>query len=119
MNPTSEERWRELSEEILTDVKEWRRSHPKATFREIEEEVHRRMSRLEAQMIQDTAQESSSREWGGSDQDKRPRCPVCQSPLQSRGKRQRTLQGVGRQEVTLSRDYGTCPNCRTGVFPPR
>ncbi|MBV9259312.1 MAG: hypothetical protein JO215_14955 [Ktedonobacteraceae bacterium] len=24
MNPTSEERWRELSAEILTDVKEWR-----------------------------------------------------------------------------------------------
>src|ERR1700738_4284124 len=106
MTPTSEERWRELSEEILTDVKEWRRSHPKATFREIEDEVHTRMSRLEAQMVQDTAQESKSREWSGTDKQERPTCPVCQTPLQSRGKRQRKLQGVAGQEVTLSRDYG-------------
>ena len=118
MNPTSEEHWRELSEEILTDVKEWRRNHPKATFREIEEEVHKRMNRLEARMIQDTAQESSSREWSGTDKDKRPTCPVCQTPLQSRGKRHRTLQGVGGQEVTLNRDYGTCPTCGAGLFPP-
>ena len=51
MDQRSEEHWRELSEEILTSMKEWRRSHPKATLREIEDEVHARMSRLEAQMI--------------------------------------------------------------------
>ena len=117
MDKTREERWRELSEEILTDIKEWRRSHPKATFREIEEEVHARMNRLEAQLIQDTAQQSKSREWSGTSQQERPTCPVCQTPLQSRGKRQRTLKGVGGQDMTLSRDYGTCPNCRTGLFP--
>ncbi len=38
MDKTSEEHWRELSEQILTDMTEWRRSHPKATFREIEDE---------------------------------------------------------------------------------
>jgi hypothetical protein len=118
MNKTNEEHWRDLSEEILTDIKEWRRSHPKATFREIEDEVHARMSRLEAQLIQDTAQESKSRAWSGTSQAERPTCPLCQTPLQARGKRQRTLQGAGGQDVTLSRDYGTCPNCGTGLFPP-
>jgi len=118
MDKTSEEHWRELSEQILTDVKEWRRSHPKATFREIEDEVHGRMSRLEAQMIQDTAQESQSREWSGRNKAERPTCPVCQTPLHSRGKQQRNLQAVGGQKVTLSRDYGTCPSCGTGLFPP-
>jgi hypothetical protein len=44
-----DQEWQQLSEQILTDIKELRRSHPKATLREIEEEVHARMSRLEAQ----------------------------------------------------------------------
>ena len=51
MDQTPEEQWRELSERVLTEMSEWRRSHPKATLREIEDEVHARMSRLEAQLI--------------------------------------------------------------------
>ena len=118
MDKTSEEHWRELSERILTDISEWRRSHPKATFREIEDEVHERMSRLEAQLIQDTAQQSKSRAWSGASPQERPSCPICRTPLQARGKRRRKLQGAGGQEVTLNREYGTCPNCGTGLFPP-
>ncbi len=89
MEKKTEEHWREQSEQILTDITEWRRSHPKATFREIEEEVHERMSRLEAQLIQDTAQQSKSRAWSGASSQERPACPVCSTPLQTRGKRQR------------------------------
>ena len=65
MDKTMEEQWRDLSEHILTDVQDWRKSHPKATFSEIEEEVHSRMSRLEAQLLEATVQESPSRslEW--------------------------------------------------------
>jgi hypothetical protein len=72
--------WQSLSEQILTDIKEWRRAHPKATFREIEDEVHERMSRLEAQVLQDTAQESLSREWSGASEQERPKCPICSTP---------------------------------------
>jgi RNase P subunit RPR2 len=118
MEKANEDHWRELSEHILTDLKEWRRSHPKATFREIEDEVHKRISRLEAQLIQDTAQESQNRAWSGASKQERPPCPVCNTPLQARGKRQRRLQGSGGQEVVLSREYGTCPECGTGLFPP-
>jgi hypothetical protein len=119
MDTTPEEHWRELSEHILTDVKEWRRSHPKATFSEIEDEVHARMSRLEAQLLEATVQESKSRAWSGASMQERPGCPVCRTPLQARGKRQRKLQGAGGQQITLNREYGTCPNCGTGLFPPR
>lgn len=118
MDKTPEEHWRDLSEQILTDITEWRRSHPKATLREIEDEVHIRMSRLEAQLIQDTAQQSKSRAWSGASPQERPTCPVCGTPLHARGKRQRKLQGAGGQEVTLNREYGTCPNGGTGLFPP-
>jgi hypothetical protein len=118
MDKTPEDHWRALSEQILTDVKEWRRSHPKATLREIEDEVHARISRLEAQLIQDTAEASKSRIWSGASPQERPSCPVCQSPLQARGKRVRKLIASGGQAVTLTRQYGTCPNCGTGLFPP-
>jgi hypothetical protein len=119
MDKASEDHWRELSEQILTDIQEWRQSHPKASFREIEDEVHERMSRLEAQVLQDAAQASKSREWSGTAAQERPKCRVCQTPLQARGKRSRKLQGAEGQEVTLTRDYGTCPNCGEGFFPPR
>src|SRR5215469_2198234 len=80
--------WQALSEQILTDSKEWRRSHPKATLREIEE-VHARMSRWEAQVIQDAAGQSERRDWSRAERQERPICPVCGTPLQARGKRSR------------------------------
>lgn len=113
-----EHMWHNKSLEILTDIKEWRRAHPKATFVEIEDEVHRRMMQLEAQVLQDAAQESESREWGTASGQPAPRCPRCATPLEARGKRQRTLQGNGGESVTLSRTYGTCPNCGESLFPP-
>jgi DNA repair exonuclease SbcCD ATPase subunit len=119
MDKAPEDHWRELSEHMLTDITEWRRGHPKATLREIEDEVRRRMSRLEAQLIQDTAQQSTSRAWSGANSQERPPCPVCGTPLHARGKRARKLQGAGGQEIRLNREYGTCPTCGTGLFPPR
>jgi hypothetical protein len=110
--------WLQKSEEILTDIKEWRRAHPKATFVEIEDEIHKRMMQLEAQVLQDAAQESSSREWRRSSGEEHPRCPTCAVPLHARGKHQRTLQANGGQSVTLSRMYGTCPECGESLFPP-
>jgi hypothetical protein len=110
--------WLSKSAKILSDVKEWRKAHPKATFVEIEDEVHRRMMQLEARLVRDAAQESSSREWGKETGEEAPRCPTCQLPLQARGKRARTLQGNGGENVTLSRTYGTCPKCGEGFFPP-
>ena len=34
----------QLSEQFLTDIKEWRCAHPKGTLREIEDEVHHKIS---------------------------------------------------------------------------
>ena len=38
-----EQAWLQKGQEILSDIKEWRRAHPKATFVEIEDEIHTRM----------------------------------------------------------------------------
>lgn len=115
----NDEVWLAKSAKILSDVKEWRKAHPKATFVEIEDEVHRRMVQLEAHLLQDAAQESSSREWGKETDRDAPNCPNCQAPLQARGKRSRTLQGNGGESVTLTRTYGTCPKCGESFFPSR
>ncbi len=119
MNEEMDQSWQQLSEQILTDIKEWRQAHPKATFGEIEDEVHARMSRLEAQVLQDAAQASLSRDWSGASEQERPKCPGCGTPLHTRGKRSRRLQAAGGQDVTLSRSYGTCPVCGVGLFSPR
>jgi hypothetical protein len=60
MDEAMEKRWQELSEEVLSGMKEWRQSHPKATFQEIEQAVQERLSRLEAQMLQDVALPASN-----------------------------------------------------------
>ena len=82
--------WLTKSAKILSEVKEWRKAHPKATLVEIEDEVHRRLMQLEAQRLQDVAQESSSQAWGKEAGEAAPRCPTCQVPLQARGQQART-----------------------------
>ncbi len=111
--------WRELSEEVISGMREWRDGHPKATFREIETALDERLSRLRAQMLQDTALASSQADWREQPKAERPTCPECGSPLQSRGQHTRHLAVDGGQEITLERTYGTCPKCKGGVFPPR
>jgi RNase P subunit RPR2 len=119
MDEEMDQEWQKRSEQILTNSKEWRLSHPKATLREIEEEVHERLSHLEAQVIQDAAQASEKLEWSAVSATQRPPCPVCGTALQARGKRTRRLQTAGGQNISLSRNYGTCPTCEVGIFPPR
>jgi RNase P subunit RPR2 len=114
-----EQTWQQMSMEILTDVKEWRKANPRATYVQIEDEVHKRVMQLEARLIQEAAEESPSREWGRRSEHEAPLCPKCAIPLQARGKQKRTLQGNGGQRVKLSRTYGTCPKCGEGLFPPR
>ena len=114
-----EQALRQMSTEILTDIKEWRRANPRATYVQIEDEVHKRMMQLEARLIEGAVEESPSREWGRGSGVDAAQCPKCATPLQVRGKQKRTLQGNGGQNVMLNRTYGTCPKCGESLFPPR
>jgi RNase P subunit RPR2 len=116
--PMDEHALRQMSVEILTEIKEWRRAHPRATYVQIEDEVHKRLMQLEARLIESAVEESPSREWGRGSEQEAALCPTCATPLQVRGKHKRTLQGNGGENVTLSRTYGTCPTCGEGLFPP-
>jgi YgiT-type zinc finger domain-containing protein len=108
--------WTGLGEEIMQGIAEWRAQHPKATMREIEAEIDKRLSALRAQMISDTAMVSAQAEWeqGAAE----VVCPQCGEKLEKKGKKKRTLDTQGGREVELVREYGVCPKCGQGLFPP-
>lgn len=110
--------WRLLSESVFEEMAHWRKEHPTATFKEIEDELDARLSGVRAQMLADLAHQSEKRDWSGQEEDQRPQCPQCGSPLQARGKQERSLATQGGKEVKLTRSYGTCPQCGSGFFPP-
>ncbi len=112
-----EARWHELSEEVMTGMKEWRLQHPKATFREIEAALDERLGRLRARILEDAALVSRAAEWEAHAADA-PVCPQCRTPLQPRGKERRQLTTQYDQTIQLERRYALCPQCGQGLFPP-
>jgi uncharacterized protein with PIN domain len=111
-----QEGWVELSEEVMRAITEWRKRHPKATFREIEEEIDQQLNGLRAKMLSDTASWSAAADWDGEGQV--GRCPKCGTKLEKKGKKKRKLATQGGREVELVREYGVCPKCGQGIFPP-
>jgi uncharacterized protein with PIN domain len=110
-------KWRKMSEEVIAELSEWRVRNAKATFREIEDEVDKRLSGLRAQMIGDTVMQSASAAWTAAAEG--ATCPQCGSRLQKKGKKKRQLQTQEGQTIELEREYGVCPKCGQGLFPPR
>jgi predicted RNA-binding Zn-ribbon protein involved in translation (DUF1610 family) len=110
--------WKNLSEEALSGVKEWREAHPKATFAEIEREVDEGLTRLRARMLQDLAQESAAGDWSKASDTTSPVCPNCGGQLRKRGKQSRELQSSGGRAIHLERHSASCLSCGYSFFPP-
>jgi YgiT-type zinc finger domain-containing protein len=108
--------WNRLSEEIMQGIAEWRKQHPQATFREIEAEIDKRLSELRAKMISDTAMASVRAGWKTSSRE--VVCPQCGERLEKKGRKKRKLETQGGRTVELIREYGVCPKCGQGIFPP-
>jgi len=106
----------ELAEETLRNLDGWRAAHPKATLREIEQEVDEQLAVLRAKLVEELALASDLRDWKGSEV--RPRCPECGVELEAREEEERRLQSLYGQEVVLKRRRGVCPQCGAGIFPP-
>ena len=117
--PIDEQVWHRLTAEIMSGMREWREAHPKATLREMEQELDHRWVRVRARMLEDMALASAAANWTTTPADQQPTCPDCGQPLQPRGADTRTLQTHGGQALTLERHYGSCPACGAGLFPPR
>jgi NADH pyrophosphatase NudC (nudix superfamily) len=117
--PITEQTWHRLTEEIMTGMREWRTQHPKATLRQMEDELDARWTRVRARMLQDMALTSAAADWTASPKSEHPSCPDCGQPLHLRGTETRILQTHGGQTLTLPRRYATCSACGAGLFPPR
>jgi len=107
--------WSGMSEAIMEEVATWRAEHPKATFREIEAEIDRRLSALRAKMISDTANASAAAEWEVAEG---VVCPACGAKLIKKGKKKRILLTREGRKIELEREYGVCVACGQGIFPP-
>jgi hypothetical protein len=108
-------KWRQLTEDILSGMAEWRGGHPKATFGEIERETMRRVAELQARVMEEVAQASQAADWDESDA---PICTECGVKMGRRGEEERGMQVSGGGEVKLKRAYAVCPACGGGIFPP-
>jgi hypothetical protein len=115
-NRETDKIWRGISEEIIVGMTEWRQQNPKARFGEIEMELDRRLADLRVRMLADLAIASASADWEGEEEP--PKCPKCKKALQTNGKKTRSLQTRGGREVKIEREYGICPQCGQGIFPP-
>jgi hypothetical protein len=111
--------WQQLTQEVTVEMRAWRLAHPKATLRQIEHELDARLNGMRARMLEDLALTSSAADWTATSTQELPRCPECAQPLQGDGTKPRTLQTHGAQALTLERNYGVCPACGAGLFPPR
>ena len=110
-------RWRQLSEEVLVGMKEWRQAHPRATLREIETALDEKLAKVRARMLEDVALASKATDLVESGE--RVGCPTCGREMEAHGQEERTLTTTGNQEVVLKRSYAVCPACGAGLFPPR
>ena len=88
----------------------WRRRHPEATLREIEEEADRHLSGLRAELVVATAQAELG--------ETRPVCPTCGRAMQRVGRRTRRVTTTQNAALTLHGPGYRCSVCGTGLFPP-
>jgi uncharacterized protein with PIN domain len=100
---------------MIVEVSEWREKHPRATLREIEMEIDKRLLEMRAQMITDTAMKSPSAEWEKGETEV---CPKCRGKLMKKGKKKRKLETQGGKEIEMEREYGMCLDCGYGFFSP-
>lgn len=109
--------WRELSEQVLSGMKEWRLQHPRATLREMEVALDEQLAKQRARMLEDMAGANEMADLSQVAPEERPRCPECGGRLGPRGLRKRHLETTGGQEITVERSYAVCTTCEAGFFP--
>ena len=76
MKAEYEQRWHELAQDVLLEMRDWREEHPRATLQEIEDEVDQRMARMRAGLVEGTAMSSAAVEVGSRASEQPARCPT-------------------------------------------
>lgn len=115
--------WAQVSEEVLSGMRDWRAQHPRATLTEIEVELDSRLAGMRARLLEHLAHQSQAAAWSTAPSVAEPgveavRCPQCGTPLEARGRKTRRLKTHGGRDLVLQREYGVCPQCGQALFPP-
>lgn len=110
--------WQSLFDEATEEMNAWRQEHRKATFNDIESTVDEKLAGIRAQIMEDLALDSGSREWAGKPAAERPKCPACGMALHSNGEKKRRLTTEQEQTIELRRAQGRCAGCGATLFPP-
>lgn len=106
-------RWQEMAAETYEELVTWREQHPEASFDELAEQVTpRRRDLMGALLAQLACQHGQGEAAEGLS------CAECGHALVYKGKPGRVV-GHLEGETRLQRAYYYCPQCRTGIFPPR
>lgn len=79
------EKWTESFQQASEKVSQWRETHPRASFTEIENSVDEQLARVRVAMIQDLALESELTDIKQLKPEARPKCPECGQPLAANG----------------------------------
>lgn len=108
--------WGDAADDRFAELAAWRRDHPTATLREIEDAVEAQLARLRDRLVADTIQ-TSVQAWLARPEE-RPVCPGCGGPLQRKGVQRRQITTHRGGSVEIARPYGYCPRCGAGHFPP-
>ncbi len=113
MRTDFDQNWETTMAEILTGMKEWRLQHPRATLREMEDELDKRWGRVRARMLEDMAMASAA-----VGREEVVVCPECGERAEpGGGKPERELLTRGGQKIILERQHWVCPACGAGFFP--
>jgi uncharacterized protein with PIN domain len=102
-----------MNADLIEGLNKWREKHLRATMREIEEEIDRRMSEMRVRLIADTVMKSAS----PGEKGKKEMCPKCGGEVKKKGKKKRRLETNGGQVIEFEREYVTCQRCGHGFFP--
>ena len=109
--------WHALSDEVITQMKEWRMQHPRATFQEIETALDERLARLRVRLLEDAALVSRAADLTTATEEERPGCPECGTRMELRGHPTRELLTNHDQTIELKRRDAVCPQGHGGIFP--
>lgn len=120
MDPiVSEMQRRHALMDLEAELTAWRRQHPTVTLQEIEQALDSRLASVRAALLNELAQASPAADWRQASPGEHPVCPDCGTRLQPRGRHGRQIKTQGDQTMIIERQYGVCPACGTGFFPPR
>ena len=108
--PDDEAAWDRRAAQVRADVQTWRAAHPRATLKQIEQEVDRRLAAARARLVEAMALTEPT--------EFPPVCPDCGAAMAWEGARTRRLTTTHDEVIVLTRRYARCSACGAGLFPP-